>query len=53
MASIHEVAKRAGVSTATVSRALSRRDLVSPQTRRTVLQAVKHLGYTPNSAAKG
>ena len=46
------MAKRAGVSTATVSRALSRPDLVSPETRRTVLQAVKHLGYTPNSAAK-
>lgn len=52
MASIHEVAKRAGVSTATVSRALSRPDLVSPQTRRTVLRAIKHLGYSPNSAAK-
>jgi len=52
VASIHEVAKRAGVSTSTVSRALSRPDLVSPQTRRIVLQAVKHLGYAPNSAAK-
>jgi LacI family repressor for deo operon, udp, cdd, tsx, nupC, and nupG len=52
VSSIHEVAKRAGVSTATVSRALSRPDLVSPQTRRTVLRAVKHLGYSPNSAAK-
>src|SRR5439155_5547659 len=52
VASIHEVAKRAGVSTATVSRALSRPDLVSARTRRTVLQIVKRLGYTPNSAAK-
>ncbi len=52
VSSINEVAKRAGVSTATVSRALSRPDLVSPQTRRTVLQAVKSLGYSPNSAAK-
>lgn len=52
MASIHEVAKRAGVSTATVSRAVSRPDLVSAKTRRTVLQAIKNLGYTPNSAAK-
>jgi LacI family repressor for deo operon, udp, cdd, tsx, nupC, and nupG len=50
--SIHQVAKRAGVSTATVSRALSRPDLVSAETRRTVLQAVKYLGYAPNSAAK-
>jgi DNA-binding LacI/PurR family transcriptional regulator len=38
VSSIHEVAKRAGVSTATVSRALSRPDLVSPQTRRTYAQ---------------
>jgi LacI family repressor for deo operon, udp, cdd, tsx, nupC, and nupG len=52
VSSIHEVAKRAGVSTATVSRALSRPDLVSPQTRRNVLQAVKYLRYSPNSAAK-
>jgi LacI family repressor for deo operon, udp, cdd, tsx, nupC, and nupG len=52
VASIHDVAKRAGVSTATVSRALSRPDLVSPETRRTVLRAIKHLSYTPNSAAK-
>jgi LacI family repressor for deo operon, udp, cdd, tsx, nupC, and nupG len=52
LASIHDVAKRAGVSTATVSRALSRPDLVSHETRRTVLRVVKHLGYTPNSAAK-
>jgi LacI family repressor for deo operon, udp, cdd, tsx, nupC, and nupG len=52
VSSINEVAKRAGVSTATVSRALSQPDLVSPQTRRIVLKAVKHLGYSPNSAAK-
>lgn len=49
---IHDVAKRAGVSTATVSRALSRPDVVSPDTRRKVLRAVEHLGYAPNSAAR-
>jgi LacI family repressor for deo operon, udp, cdd, tsx, nupC, and nupG len=49
---IYEVAKRAGVSTATVSRVLSQPGVVSPDTRRRVLQAVEHLGYTPNSAAK-
>ena len=52
MVSIHDVARRARVSTATVSRALSRPDLVSPKTRRTVLSAVRQLGYAPNSAAK-
>lgn len=51
-AGIHAVAKRAGVSTATVSRALSRPDVVSPDTRLKVLRAVEHLGYAPNSAAR-
>ncbi len=52
MSNIYEVAKRAGVSTATVSRVLSRPDVVAPDTRRKVLQAVKILSYAPNSAAK-
>src|SRR2546422_9991829 len=52
VANIYEVAKRAGVSTATVSRVLSQPDVVSPDTRRKVLRAVESLGYTPNSAAK-
>ena len=52
MANIYEVAKRAGVSTATVSRVLSQPDVVSPDTRRKVLQAVELLDYEPNSAAK-
>ena len=49
---ITEVARRAGVSTATVSRVLSQPSLVSPATRRRVLQAVQHLDYAPNAAAK-
>jgi DNA-binding LacI/PurR family transcriptional regulator len=32
MSTIYEVAKRAGVSTATVSRVLSRPDVVAPET---------------------
>ena len=52
MSNIHAVAKRAGVSTATVSRVLSRPDVVAPGTRQKVLKAVEHLGYTPNSAAQ-
>src|ERR1041384_8420689 len=52
VANIYEVAKRAGVSTATVSRVLSQPDVVSPATRRRVLDAVVRLGYEPNSAAK-
>jgi LacI family transcriptional regulator, repressor for deo operon, udp, cdd, tsx, nupC, and nupG len=49
---IYEVARRAGVSTATVSRVLSQPDVVSPATRRRVLDAVEGLSYTPNAAAK-
>jgi LacI family repressor for deo operon, udp, cdd, tsx, nupC, and nupG len=52
MPNIYEVAKRAGVSTATVSRVLSRPQVVSPETRRRVLNAVKAMAYAPNSAAK-
>lgn len=49
---IRDVARRAGVSTATVSRVLSQPDVVAPATRDAVTQAVDALGYTPNSAAK-
>ena len=52
MATIYEVAKRAGVSTATVSRVLSRPDVVAPSTRRKVMQAVERLGFTPNAISK-
>jgi LacI family transcriptional regulator, repressor for deo operon, udp, cdd, tsx, nupC, and nupG len=52
VANIYEVAKRAGVSTATVSRVLSQPDVVAPATRRRVLQAVERLGYEPNASAK-
>jgi LacI family transcriptional regulator, repressor for deo operon, udp, cdd, tsx, nupC, and nupG len=52
LSNIYAVARRAGVSTATVSRVLSRPDVVAPDTRLKVLKAVEHLGYTPNSAAK-
>src|SRR5919109_4922982 len=52
VANIYEVARRAGVSTATVSRVLSQPSVVSPDTRRRVLQAVESLDYAPNSAAK-
>src|SRR6266853_1177353 len=52
VSNIYEVAKRAGVSTATVSRVLSQPNVVAPATRRRVLQAVERLDYEPNSAAK-
>ena len=52
MPNIYEVAKRAGVSPSTVSRVLSRPDVVSAKTRIRVLRAVDLLGYIPNSTAK-
>lgn len=52
MTTIADVARAAGVSTATVSRALSNPDAVSEPRRSLVLQAAKALGYAPNYAAK-
>jgi len=52
MANIYDVAKRAGVSTATVSRVLSQPEVVAAPTRRRVLAAIERLGFTPNAAAK-
>jgi len=52
VANIYDVAKRAGVSTATVSRVLSQPAVVAPATRRKVLQAVEWLRFEPNSNAK-
>jgi LacI family repressor for deo operon, udp, cdd, tsx, nupC, and nupG len=52
VSNIYEVAKRAGVSPSTVSRVLSRPNVVSIKTRLKVLKAVDVLGYIPNSTAK-
>jgi LacI family transcriptional regulator, repressor for deo operon, udp, cdd, tsx, nupC, and nupG len=49
---IRDVARVAGVSTATVSRALSRPEIVSPATLEAVLAAVRETGYTINQAAR-
>lgn len=51
MTGIEEVAQLAGVSTATVSRALSGRGPVSPATRERVLEAARELGYVVSSSA--
>jgi LacI family transcriptional regulator len=50
---IRDVAKAAGVSASTVSRALSLPDIVEPATRDRVLRVADHLGYRPNRAARG
>lgn len=49
---ISDVAQRAGISTATVSRTLSAPDKVSAGTRAVVLEAVRAIGYVPNLAAR-
>lgn len=49
---IRDVARRAGVSIATVSRALNNSGAVSEDTRSAVEQAAQDLGYRPNPAAR-
>ncbi len=50
--SLEEVAKHAGVSTATVSRVLNNIDVVKSSTRTRVLRAVAELKYYPNLHAR-
>lgn len=49
---IHDVAARAGVSVATVSRVLNGKELVREETSRQVLAVAKSLRYVPNVAAR-
>jgi len=51
-ATVSDVAKLAGVSTATVSRALNTPEIVSPEVRERVVMAVEKLGYVPNDSAR-
>ena len=52
MATISDVAARAGVSTATVSRALNGKSTVDPVLASRVLTAAEELGYRPNGPAR-
>ncbi|MEL6645677.1 MAG: LacI family DNA-binding transcriptional regulator [Pseudomonadota bacterium] len=47
-----DVARQAGVSTATVSRCLNDPSVVSERTRQKVMKAVERLGYAPNFGAQ-
>ena len=47
-----DVAARAGVSHQTVSRVINGHPNVAPQTRERVEQAIRELGYRPNTAAR-
>src|SRR6266704_615841 len=49
---IREIAKRAKVSTATVSRAINRVPTVDPQLAKRVWKVVEEVGYYPNTQAR-
>jgi DNA-binding LacI/PurR family transcriptional regulator len=52
LANIKDVARHANVSVTTVSHVLNGRGRVSPETRKRVLEAAEHLGYTANAHAQ-
>ena len=52
MTGIRDVAKKANVSIATVSRVLSKPDTVAEETMKKVLSVVEELNYQPNAAAR-
>jgi DNA-binding LacI/PurR family transcriptional regulator len=49
---IRDVARKAGVSVATASRALNGKDVVNAQTRDRVLAVMEELGFAPSQAAR-
>lgn len=51
-ATIRDVARAAGVSVATVSRAMNGADNVLPETKRRILDAARSLRFTPSGAAR-
>jgi LacI family transcriptional regulator len=52
VATVTDVAMKAGVSVSTAARVLSRNGYASEATRRRVLEAAKDLGYVPNQIAR-
>ena len=53
MPTVLDVAKRAGVAPITVSRVINNSGYISQATRERVEEAVKELGYVPNTLARG
>jgi LacI family transcriptional regulator len=49
---IADVARAAGVSSQTVSRVINNKSEISPETRRSVSEVIKRLGYRPSSIAR-
>ena len=52
MATIHDVAKKAGVAPITVSRVINNSGYVSDELRKRVNEAIEELGYVPNVLAR-
>ena len=52
MATIKDVAKKANVSVATVSRVVNKKGYVNEETRKLVLKAIDDLNYVPNELAR-
>jgi LacI family transcriptional regulator len=52
MPTIHDVARRAGVGSMTVSRVINNSGYISPKTRERVEKAIAELGYMPNTVAR-
>jgi LacI family transcriptional regulator len=52
MATIHDVAKLAGVAPITVSRVINQAGYISQETRERVESAINELGYVPNTLAR-
>jgi LacI family transcriptional regulator len=52
MTTVYDVARLAGVSTATVSRVVRGSDLVHPETRQRVLGVIEQLGFVPDGSAQ-
>lgn len=50
-ATIHDIAREAGVSIATVSKVINNKAHVAPDTRKKVMQVMDKLNYAPNAAA--
>ena len=52
MVTIHDVAERANVSVATVSRYLNKSGYVGKKSKEAIEQAIRELNYVPNEVAR-